>query len=206
MVSVDNRTSLQVEDVELCKSCGGLCCQISPGRFSPDDLERFGGCTVEVIDKLLDEGVAAIRGALVCVMNSQMAPMLLLAAQGVDRPAIDLFRDNFRCVHLTSTGCAYSLDERPFECAAIVPDKAECKLPDTIHMEDLWVDQQDILWEIVNRRSGRHWLEEFKAQLYDPKRSDSHIRNFRDIVNTRGICATEYEIKFVIQVVRSIPG
>jgi len=195
----------QVEDVELCSSCGGRCCKLTPGRFSPYDLDRFGGCTVSVVDELLNQGLATITGSLVNAWNSQLAPVLILAAQGVDRPAIDLFRENVCCVSLQSTGCLYSLEERPYECAAIIPSTVECKMPDSVHMEDFWVEHQEVLREVVHRQTGRSWVEEFNAQLYDGKCNNAIVQRSRSLVERLGMATSDNDIQLIIELAKSLP-
>lgn len=189
----------RVEDAALCSSCGGRCCKQLPGRFKPDDLDRYGGLTASVVNRLLDKGLAAITGAFVCVFDSGMAPVLMLCAQGVGRPAIDLFRSNIRCASLLASGCTFALGERPFECAAIVPSTAECKLSGTIHMEDLWTQHQEVLRQVVTRRAGISWLEEFRRQLYDARHHDAFIKNARNLVETRGMATSDEEIRLIIE-------
>ena len=201
----DSYDRQQVEDAKLCSACGGRCCKLAPGRFSPHDLDRFGGCTAEVVNDLLDQGVAAITGALVNAMDSRLAPVLILAAQGIDRPAIDLFRENIRCGSLLSTGCPYTLDERPYECAAIVPSTVECKMPGTVHMEDLWVEHQEALREVVSRRTGHRWLEEFNAQLYDRTNNNAIIQRSRNLVDRLGMATDEADIQLIIELAKSLP-
>jgi hypothetical protein len=201
-----DKTSIErVEDIGRCAVCGGRCCKTAPGRFVPDDLEQWGGIQVDSVVALLATETAAIDCGLVGSMNSKMAPILMLAARGLNRPELDFLHGPMRCTHLTANGCSFPLDKRPFECAVIVPSDSDCRLPDDLHMEFFWLECQSVLREATERVSGRSWLDEVCRQIDNPKRTDPKIQGARRLVAMRGLANTALETDRIAEMARVIP-
>jgi hypothetical protein len=159
----------------------------------------------EQIKKLLDENIAALTCGLVGALNSRLAPIFTLSARGMGKPALCLCLGDIRCVHLASTGCSFSLEGRPFECAAIVPSTIECKMPSDIKMEDLWVPYQELLRTIIEEYAQRPWLEELEAQIYDPRRSDAFAKGAQNLINGRGLASDPADVTLIADMARSLP-
>jgi hypothetical protein len=172
---------------------------MAPGRYAPEDFERCGGLTVALVVELLAGGVASIDCGLVGALNSRVAPQLVLAARGLNQPEVDFFHGSLRCVHLRSDGCAFLLEDRPLECALIVPDARECALPEALRMERFWVGQQEVLREAVQERCGVSWLMELHRQLDDRRRNDSKIRGARNLIAARGLAESTADIALIAE-------
>lgn len=196
----------RTEDIDRCAHCGGRCCKLAPGHFVPDDFGQWGGVTVDVVVKLLATGVASMDCGLVGTPNSRLAPILMPAARGLNQPEIDFFHCSVRCAHLQNKGCAFPLNERPYECAVIVPNDRDCALPDDLHMEFFWLSCQTVLREAVERISSSPWLDELCRQLADPKRSDLKIQGARRLVAKWGLADSTLEIDYIAETARAIPS
>lgn len=202
---MDDMPLKRVEDIDRCALCGGRCCKRAPGHFVPEDLKRWGDLTTDVVIRLLETGVASVDCGLIGVMNTKVAPILTLAARGLNQPMLDFAHCSIRCVHLQDSGCAFPLEERPFECAVITPNSLECKLPGDIHMEFFWLEHQGILREVVEKISDRLWLEEVHCQIVNSKRTDLKIRGARRLIAERGLAETATETDYIAKMTKAIP-
>lgn len=109
-------------DPQICRQCGGLCCQGHPGSYA--DPGRF-------VTRYFRHGwsdLEALRSAL------PFLGMELRDLAGIPVPAPR--RAPWGCVHLGSAGCRLSEDERPEQCKALIPHidtllegEIHCRLP-----------------------------------------------------------------------------
>jgi hypothetical protein len=146
---------------------------------------------------MLDAGQAAINASLVAVYWLPVVPLLTLGARGIGKQALCLCCGDRRCVHLGAKGCALALDERPFECAVMVPhaDRRLCRMPGDTSMEELWLEHQGILREAVELRTGRPWRDELMRQLIRAPVDDAFANGARELIDTLGFASDDASIR-----------
>ena len=96
-------------DLTLCQTCGGRCCQGSPGIWV--DPERFFSIFFHGQHLPLDK----LRKHL------PKLGMVLWEKTGVPIPAPQSLAAG--CVFLGANGCRFSISERPCQCLALIPNK-----------------------------------------------------------------------------------
>jgi len=182
-------TMERVEDLSFCAKCGGLCCLRTPGKYNPEEFSSGGTMSKKLINDALDDGRASMSTTFVSFAKSQIAPLFFLAARGKDRPPLSLCHDAVRCSHLVGDRCKFSLEERPFECAMLVPseDTSKCSLPNDLFMELLWIDHQDTLRDVIEGRTGHTWRDEMVEQLMSRKDVDDYSTGAYELVISMGL-------------------
>ncbi|MCL1847528.1 MAG: hypothetical protein FWF91_06130 [Coriobacteriia bacterium] len=192
----------RVEDLELCARCGGFCCLHTPGRFSPADflLTASDRLTESAVDDALDKGFAAVYTSFTNVEGSKMAPIFTLAARGIDRPPLSLCHEPICCAHLKGNRCLYALEERPYECAMMAPaeDFTQCGMPDDMLIEPFWVEYQELLRGVIEKRSGKSWREELLAQLESRWQFDSYAYGAAELIRVIGLAGDSAEADAII--------
>ena len=194
----------RVEDLELCAKCGGRCCKTSPGRFAPSDFQGSQGFEPTGIEALLDKGSASIVVGFVSALNSPLAPIFMVKHRGRGKGELEFFCGDVECNVLTPQGCPHSLDERPFECAAIVPSSGNCILPDDLQMEDLWAPYQSFLRVLIANRAGCDWTEEFNRQLADKRTTSPFKREVQELIKKFGLTTSIAEISLIADIARNM--
>jgi hypothetical protein len=186
----------RIEDQALCALCGGLCCQRAPGRFSPDDFMEGDEPLSPAVRAALDDGFAAVYTSFVTVGSKKIAPLFTVASRGVRKPVLSLCDSESWCVRLTMDGCTLPLEERPFECAMMVPNRniSLCALPGGMTMEQLWIPYQNILRALIEQYAGRPWFQELSAQIQDPEKSDPYTAGVRELTDAIGLAFHEREL------------
>jgi hypothetical protein len=198
----EDRLVERVEDLNLCARCGGLCCKRAPGRYSPDDFADEGGVSVAVITRALEGGNASINTSFITVPGRKVAPLFTVAARGVRKPELSLCDGEMKCARVSSSGCDIELDERPFECAAMVPHTqiAQCLLPDGMTMEELWIPYQDILREVIEQWSQKKWFDELHEHIFTLRGYDAYKTGARELINAIGMASDPREIDQILSV------
>ena len=105
-------------DAQLCKQCGGRCCQGHPGTWS--NPQRFFSIFGGGKPLSCDEFVAIVK----------QRGLQLRDVGGVLVPAPQ--ENEHGCAAQCSDGCAFSVEERPCQCLALIP-QLETLLDDQIH-------------------------------------------------------------------------
>jgi len=166
-----------------------------PGKYSPTEFSNGKTMSVQKINAAFDEGRAIMSTTFVSVEGSQAAPLFTLTARGEKRDALSLFHDAARCAHLVNDHCEFSLEERPYECAMLVPaeDASKCGLPDNQFMEILWVPHQQVLRELIEMRTGRSWRKELVEQVLSRKTDDSYSKGAYDFLTSIGLVKDDEE-------------
>lgn len=190
----------RVEDAGLCAQCGGLCCLSAPGGFSPDDLTESGVLNASEINAALDSGVAIISTSFVNIEGHRAAPLLKINARGIGRGPLSLCHMPSQCAHLHGNHCAFLLEERPYECAVMVPhrDISRCGMHDGMPAEVLWVGHQGLLREVVSLRAGRPWFDELLAQMHSQLQVDEYAYGAWRLVQTIGLADNDPEIDSIV--------
>jgi len=185
----------RIENLDLCAKCGGLCCLKGPGKYNPNDFASDGGLTQQMVNDALDDGRAIISTTLVSVEGSQAAPVFTLTARGKNREPLSLCHEAASCALLVDDRCRYALDERPYECAMLVPSEnpAECRLPDNLLMEILWIDHQRTMRSVIEQRTGHHWRKEMVEQVLHHKDAEGYSQGIYDYLTKDGLVEDDEE-------------
>lgn len=189
----------RVENNGLCTACGGLCCLRAPGRYAPDELESTGGANVAGIQAKLDAGFSSVTVSFVAVCDGRVAPVFTLAARGVGKGELVLCASNLRCTLLGLSKCTLPLEQRPYECAAMVPHQqvSQCRIPDDQLIEEFWLPYQQELWQVIELRSGLTWQEELRRQVSSAPDYDQYAQGVRELLATLGLASGIDEIRDV---------
>lgn len=89
-------------DEQMCRQCGGLCCQGHAGSWV--DPQRF--------ERLFFNGAPLIRSAL-------PAGVILRYIDGIEVPTPATREQG--CTFFNSSGCSLTLEQRPCQCLALQP-------------------------------------------------------------------------------------
>ncbi|MCL1797835.1 MAG: hypothetical protein FWG24_05960 [Eggerthellaceae bacterium] len=190
----------RVEASEFCVACKGYCCLHAPGKFAPEDFAPLGALDGQVIHDALDSGRAVMYTSFTNIEGSEAAPIFTLAARGIDREPLSLCHEALTCAHLEGDSCTYTLEERPLECAALVPSKnfPYCMLPDDMIIEPLWVEHQGLLREVIEQRCGRSWREELLAQMDERRHMDAYAAGAFELVCMAGLAESSSRVDAII--------
>ncbi len=185
-----------MENLDICKKCGGFCCKKSGCDYLPRD---FSDLSFNGLYQKLQEGNISIVASLGFekLPNGKLIanPFLYLRARNKNREIIDLFSMKTTCSMLTEGGCSYSHNERPFMGKNLVPaSEQKCfPLEDPNKLMDDWMSYQKVLSKIVKRMTG---------MTVEEKLSEDVEQLFMDLLtnNVDGVSLME------IQDVRSMIG
>lgn len=149
----------KIEDKNLCKTCGGVCCKKSGCDYYVEDFEDL---SMNGISKALENGnisvVAALDFKRIKGGKLIVVPLLYLRARNTEREVIDLLSMKTKCSMLTETGCAYDINKRPSGGAKFIPmgKVGECYFKENPMDEILkWNQYQNTLNRIVKRYTGK---------------------------------------------------
>lgn len=176
---------MELENKEICKKCGGKCCQKSGCDYYPEDFESL---KVDYILQVLSEGFVSI----VSLQNFEMingkltnTPFLFLRTRGVNRGPIDLLSFKARCIALTETGCRYDFKSRPSGGKNLVPSAdGKCYPKNDLELEmKKWEPYQRVLAKCVKRLTGKSVYQVIKE---DVKKLfiDIYNRNFEGVAES----------------------
>ena len=146
------------EKPEVCKQCGGQCCQRAPCHWSPKDIEdlsfnglkkllsekkyisvlRFPGCVCESCLRTID-----YSGMYYYILRTRTR------GTGIAAIATKISKED-KCMLLSPEGCKISFEERPMGARLLIPDaERRCKhlydLDDCIHD---WQKYQEVLRKV----------------------------------------------------------
>ena len=195
----------RVENLKLCSRCGGKCCKTSPGRFAPSDFQGSAeGLDTKKLKTFLEQGRASIVIGFVRAFSSPLAPIFMLKHRGKGKGELEFFCSDTECSALDAEGCSYSLELRPFECAAIVPRTSICVLPNDLQMEDLWSPHQITLYPLIHTLAGCDWVDEFHRQLDDTHNMSPFKQEVHARIKSHGLTTSVSEISLIADLVRSM--
>jgi hypothetical protein len=72
-------------------------------------------------------------------------------------------------------------------------------------MEDRWTAHQEVLRDVVEKVSGRAWLEELASQIDDPRRGDDFVKGARKLIAERGLATTPADIALIADMAKALP-
>ena len=148
----------KIEDINVCKQCGGRCCKKCGCDYSALDFEDL---SYNAICELLSKGKVSIVSMVSFNKLSNGKTLanlfLYLRARNVDRDVIDLISVKTRCSQLTDSGCSYTYDDRPSGGKNLVPvPNGKCyPADDQFKLVETWAPYQNVLRKVVKRYTGK---------------------------------------------------
>lgn len=152
--------NVKAENPEVCKECGGVCCQRAPCHWSPKDIEDL---SYRGLKKLLREkqyiSVLRFPGSVCesCLKEVEHTGLYYYILRtrtrstGIAAVAKKMDEDD-KCMLLTPDGCSISFKERPMGARLLIPERnRKCR-----HLYDLddciydWKDHQDVLRKLFH--------------------------------------------------------
>lgn len=130
---------------ELCKKCGGKCCQY-PCGFTPDQMKE--PITYESMSKLLKEGSYSLD-----YWDADYTRWYYVRMRAVGAPVADDALQHHPCIMLTPEGCKFNDDERPNEGRWLIPTSeglCERRGWNKFDMGAIWLPYNDILTRLWN--------------------------------------------------------
>jgi len=106
-----------VENLDICKQCGGKCCKSYPGPATPDD---FGAPDRQRMYDELYNALKSGKWTVDWIDQEQELYFVRPAIKGFESSTFD-HRYIGECTFLTPTGCELSFDKRPESCRMLVP-------------------------------------------------------------------------------------
>lgn len=102
-----------LENVEICKKCGGRCCQSCGCIFSPFQFKEL---TKESLLEILKTGIVSI--------DTSSNDIYYLRIRNEGDPIVDMFGGHRRCILWNSKhGCPLSFRYRPAEAVHFIPSE-----------------------------------------------------------------------------------
>ena len=106
-----------VENLDICKQCGGKCCKSYPGPATPDD---FGAPDRQHMYDELYTSLKSGRWTVDWIDQEQEHYFVRPVVKGFESSVFD-HRYMGECTFLTPTGCELSFKNRPESCRMLVP-------------------------------------------------------------------------------------
>jgi len=106
-----------VENLDVCKQCGGKCCKSYPGPATPED---FGAPNKQRMYDELYNALKSGKWTVDWIDQEQELYFVRPAIKGFESSTFD-HRYIGECTFLTPTGCELSFDKRPESCRMLVP-------------------------------------------------------------------------------------
>ena len=174
-----------IEDIDLCRKCGGKCCVKCGCDYSVDDFsEHTYKAFLEEISKGDKSIVAMLKFSTLPNGKFVAEPFLYLRARNVNRDVIDLVSMKTRCSMLTDNGCSYDYSNRPFGGRNLIPSSKGvhyCKR-EVAQMDVMkkWEPYQKVLGKIVKRYTGMSVKEKISDDV-ESLFCDVLRGNFQDV-------------------------
>lgn len=154
-----------MENLEICKDCGGVCCAHMGCHYAPTD---FKDLTYEGLKKEIDKGYISIDWWQNNPFDDErnISRALFLRVRNVKSNVVDPSWGG-RCSLLTETGCSLSYDERPKGGRTLIPVKygnCEIKYSKDECARD-WYEYNEILlnlekyYELQEKTSGEGYFD-----------------------------------------------
>ena len=104
---------------DVCKKCGGRCCQRAPGMYFPHEI---GEITEKLILSLLQSGKYNIN-QLSYHKDYDFTKRGIYTIKVTPRTRAVL-NNNYLCIYWTrAKGCELPFEKRPYQCRMTIPDK-----------------------------------------------------------------------------------
>lgn len=146
-----------MENVEVCRACGGKCCWQVPGECFPEDFD----CSEELVYEALKSGNYCIdwwEGDPRDLDSEdpeyvEKGEYIRPAHRGMEGVIEDPTWDNKACHFLTDNGCTLKYENRPKGCRELVPSESGCfsKSGGKKGAALAWLPYSDMLWRVKAR-------------------------------------------------------
>ena len=156
------------ENIEICRKCGGNCCQKSGCDYVPEDFPEI---SLNYLLSKLEEGYISIVSAqdFKTLPNGQIVntPFLYLRARNKNRPIVDLLSLKTMCASLTENGCIFTYEKRPTGGKNLTPDENGNCYPkeNPVELIKRWERYQKILARTVKRITGKNVDEQLRLDV-----------------------------------------
>jgi len=160
---------MELENKELCKKCGGHCCQMGGCEYFVSD---FTDLSFKALDSILKEGrvcISAIPQFGIVNRKIICTPFLTLRARNIGRDIIDLLSFETQCASLTKDGCFYDFEHRPSGGKHLIPrPNKKCSIDyDPKEKMKEWMPYQNALRKLVKKYTGKSAEVKFKEDIID---------------------------------------
>lgn len=161
-------TELELENQDICKSCGGVCCKKSGCDYWVTDFENLS--YQYLYNKLMEGNISItsiVRTEILPNKNLFINLLLYLRARNTNRPIVDLLSMKTSCSMLKEDGCSYDRKKRPSGGLNLIPkENFEC-YPLKDHVQEMlkWERYQKTLHRLVKRISGYSVDVRFKMDV-----------------------------------------
>lgn len=135
---------------EMCKTCGGVCCQQNGCIYLPEDFKRL---SFNFLLKQLEKGKISITGQpFNGFYEDGWSFLLYLRARNVDSPVVDLITSGGPCMLWTKeNGCKLKENDRPSVGLTAKPVKIGGPCENTTTQDDIirWLNYSNVLEELI---------------------------------------------------------
>ncbi len=154
-----------LQNPELCKKCGGVCCKESAGMYLPQDLITEEKTFEEVVRERLEAGDISITAKFYPsgFMSLKMNCLFTINPREEGKGKINIFEKQNPCSKLTEAGCIYSFKDRPTGCKKLIPkeNNEEChSLLLMEYVERCYSEYQEFLQSIIVEESEFDTIDE----------------------------------------------
>lgn len=167
---------------EMCKECGGLCCQQSGCIYLPEDFKRL---SFNFLQKQIDKGKISIAGQpFNGFLRDGWTFLLYLRARNVDSPIVDLISHGGPCVLWDkATGCKLRENDRPSGGKLLRPVQVGGPCENMGKQEQLfnWLLYNDVLKELVKFYTNKNVEEIMDEQVAQLLVKEESMQPFTDM-------------------------
>ena len=120
-LEINIKKSIEVEDLELCKKCGGECCKRAPCHYSPDDFKKI---SFKALKKEIEKGNISIDWweGDIDDKKDRYGKVYYLRIKKIGGNIVDPSWGGVPCsIWNEKTGCPLPFKERPKGARALVP-------------------------------------------------------------------------------------
>lgn len=186
---------LNLENREICKECGGMCCKKSGCDYWVSDFEDKS--YKYLYEKLMEGNISIVSTISFENLpngNLYANPFLYLRARNQNRPIVDLLSMKTTCSMLGECGCKYGMDKRPGGGVNLIPTEDHRCKPFKNPLVEMrkWESYQKVLSKLVKRISGYSVDERFRMD----------VKNlFTDVINEKYEGVSQIELKEIASLI-----
>jgi len=139
-----------LEDKEVCRKCGGVCCKQSGGLVFPSDALSVGESDIR---SFLFENINNGKYSVDAFIDDQKGKsgyyirMRQITDSGAFNPGT-----KGTCSFLNENGCSFDYNNRPKGCRDLIPSPPDCYFPDGLSLTecvDAWKHYSNIIEEVI---------------------------------------------------------
>ena len=132
---------------DMCKKCGGKCCNQCGCAFLPEDLQM---CFSNLFEKIFSREITIDKlEYLENAYNKLDKPVYYLRVANVNESCVE-FNGMGKCIFLTENGCKLTYENRPAGGRLLVPFWSGCYyLYTNKEFIDKWIPYQKLLKDLI---------------------------------------------------------